>query len=396
MFQPHRPDPSGAPLRVAAFCDDPIGHALVRTLCQADGLDRRLDAIMRAWTRGEPVVQPVLYAGDGRVHVPEPLPLREILVTGVSPEDVGVVAADGTRYRLHETEAEKRDWFNGLTGTPRRHVPADAVDGLPLALRLVKPYPIHGRRSFMEEADADAMLLQLWQVRLLHAMAAVWHEGFGRGEPLAAGYAFAARLGIGLRRVTEGYPEYNPNQPRNDAGRWTDGGGGGSSPTSFERPGREDLRYLVSPEDAQAGGSRKPVDLGGVPYANPDFRKQTAPVDTGQCVALVQKAAKMPLTKHWKAGVSLQERPEIPPGTVIATMVDGKYPNERTGNHAAYFVRYETQGDREGIIIYDQYIDRDTGKVVGPRERFIAFQPYDPEKKQNRSNNASAYSVVIK
>lgn len=91
-----------------------------------------------------------------------------------------------------------------------------------------------------------------------------------------------------------------------------------------------------------------------MPYiaANPErYLHQT--VGTGECVAYVQAAARAPSAGSWSAGAHVHEAGvgTIARGTVIATMVDGRYPNRSSGNHAAIYLSH----DATGIQVIDQW-----------------------------------------
>ena len=91
-----------------------------------------------------------------------------------------------------------------------------------------------------------------------------------------------------------------------------------------------------------------------MPYiaANPELFEGKK-VGTGECVAYVQAAAMAPSTSQWAAGVKVKDAAQglISRGTVIATMVDGRYPNRSTGNHAAIYLSH----DDNGIRVLDQW-----------------------------------------
>ncbi|MDC0669253.1 BPSL0067 family protein [Nannocystis radixulma] len=75
--------------------------------------------------------------------------------------------------------------------------------------------------------------------------------------------------------------------------------------------------------------------------------------DNGSCVRLVQLAcAGVPNTSLWRPGKQVKGN-DIAPGTVIATFnAEGRYPNLRRGNHAAF---YHSQ-DRHTLTVVDQYV----------------------------------------
>ena len=105
-------------------------------------------------------------------------------------------------------------------------------------------------------------------------------------------------------------------------------------------------------------------------------------VGTGQCVAYVQQAARAPFTGRWRAGIQVMRANPgtIARGTVIATMVDGTYPNHAHGNHAAIYLSH----DAAGIYVQDQW----TGHPVSPR------LIHARSASGNASNNANAFFVV--
>jgi hypothetical protein len=105
-------------------------------------------------------------------------------------------------------------------------------------------------------------------------------------------------------------------------------------------------------------------------------------VGTGQCVALVQAAAGAPSTGSWTAGIKVKTSGIgiISKGTVIATMVDGHYPNHSSGNHAALYLSHDAQG----IRVIDQW----SGQVA--HERTIGYHGGSGSP----SNDGDAYSVV--
>ncbi len=76
-------------------------------------------------------------------------------------------------------------------------------------------------------------------------------------------------------------------------------------------------------------------------------------IGDGGCVALVKHCTGAPETAKWKQGASVRGNLSIPTGTAIATFIDGKYPNQRHGNHAAIYISQNA----EGIQVYDQWAE---------------------------------------
>src|SRR5262245_24931625 len=105
-------------------------------------------------------------------------------------------------------------------------------------------------------------------------------------------------------------------------------------------------------------------------------------VGTGQCVAYVQAAAHAPSTGTWTAGILVKTSGigVISKGTVIATMVDGHYPNHSHGNHAAIYLSH----DSHGIRVLDQW----SGQPV--HERTIGYHGGSGSP----SNDGDAFYVV--
>lgn len=96
-----------------------------------------------------------------------------------------------------------------------------------------------------------------------------------------------------------------------------------------------------------------------------EHRPMSSAVGSGQCVALVQHWAGAPSTATWRAGLKVKGNGSIiTRGTVIATMVDGYYPNHAHGNHAALFL----SEDPNGIRVIDQWLGQ------APHERVIHFR----------------------
>lgn len=106
-----------------------------------------------------------------------------------------------------------------------------------------------------------------------------------------------------------------------------------------------------------------------------------------QCVELVKQTLGAPTTPYWKEGKKITKGDAaIPPGTPIATFVDGKYPQgqgrQAYGNqHAAIYLGQNEQG----IVVLEQSKGRDK-----PYVRTIRWN----EHNKGRSNDGSAFSVI--
>jgi hypothetical protein len=121
-----------------------------------------------------------------------------------------------------------------------------------------------------------------------------------------------------------------------------------------------------------------------------------AKVGTTQCVALVQHFGGVPHTSRWREGQKVLANHSIRPGTAIATFVKGRYPNTRTGNHAALFLRHAPNG----FWVIDQWKD-DRPEPLNRKPKISARLVLSRGKKQNAdgswpsaSDNADAFSTI--
>jgi hypothetical protein len=105
-------------------------------------------------------------------------------------------------------------------------------------------------------------------------------------------------------------------------------------------------------------------------------------VGTGQCVDFVKVAARAPQTVLWKKGTDVKGR-TIPKGAAIATFVNGRYESHKTGNHAAIYIRQ----DSNAIYVWDQWRNSET-TVQPVHERPIRFGGHGP------SNDGNGFSVI--
>lgn len=109
-------------------------------------------------------------------------------------------------------------------------------------------------------------------------------------------------------------------------------------------------------------------------------------VGNSQCVALVVRYTQAPATPHWEEGEQVKGNSLLKKGTAIATFVNGKYPNNNTGQHAAFYLSQ----DAAGIWVVDQWL---ASRTIQKRQlRFKGKKKYggfvDP------SNNGDAFSVI--
>jgi hypothetical protein len=102
-------------------------------------------------------------------------------------------------------------------------------------------------------------------------------------------------------------------------------------------------------------------------------------VGDGHCVSLIKRCSGAPPTKLWRAGAPVLTS-DLPPGTVIATFKNNRYPSH-TGHHAAIYIRH----DENGIWVWDQWI----GKPV--HRRLIRTRTDNA----SAGNTAQTYRVVL-
>jgi hypothetical protein len=96
------------------------------------------------------------------------------------------------------------------------------------------------------------------------------------------------------------------------------------------------------------------------PYDKAPKDQKSWPDYCGQCVSFAKQACpSLPETGAWRQGKAVRDNTDIVAGTIIATFDDwGCYKG-----HAAVFVRQDTTG----IYVYDQWIEGNAPKAVGPR-----------------------------
>ncbi|NND81615.1 MAG: BPSL0067 family protein [Gammaproteobacteria bacterium] len=101
-------------------------------------------------------------------------------------------------------------------------------------------------------------------------------------------------------------------------------------------------------------------------------------IGDGHCVSFIKQCAGAPRTALWQPGKHVLDT-RLKTGTIIATFLNGQYPN-MSGYHAAIYIEH----NRNGIWVWDQW----RGKPV--HKRFI--------RRRNdgapASNTAQAYRIV--
>ncbi|HYC02812.1 MAG TPA: hypothetical protein VED40_05935 [Azospirillaceae bacterium] len=269
------------PAALAPASREPTFTAFLRLFWNRNGLSARVPGLFRSWIAAHPVAQPLRIDGARDVWVGNPLPIEALLSDGRGTQ--GLRCAGGTVYRLREASGEYMDWRAGIDGLPVEMVAPGSLAGRTPALRFIQPHdhyrscfgPGSIRRRWLEE---DRMRL-LWLERLLRHGLALSFEARGIG-PADAIWSCVMEAAPSLSRMTEGYPEFDPNQPRDGQGRWTDTGSRGGSPSASsadDRPGREHMRFLVDPSNAQAGSGstyRKPDSVWSDSGLTNEFREK--------------------------------------------------------------------------------------------------------------------------
>ncbi len=123
--------------------------------------------------------------------------------------------------------------------------------------------------------------------------------------------------------------------------------------------------------------------------ANVDSLEGQPKVGGGQCVRLVQHySAGIGTASQWREGAVVMGNTALAKGTAIATFVNGVYPNQASGNHAAYYISQ----DAGGITVMDQW--------AGPGKPTISSRYIRSKGKDKSGNfvspsdNADAFSVI--
>jgi hypothetical protein len=124
-------------------------------------------------------------------------------------------------------------------------------------------------------------------------------------------------------------------------------------------------------------------------------------IGNGECVALAQRLFPgLGHTSTWKAGKRVVEckDSEIPIGTLIGTLVDGKWPGRAHGNHVGIYggsaKRSVTTGNITSFVLVEQFRHPNVTKIQarelhnkgkGPNGRYVDI-----------SNNAGAFYIIEK
>lgn len=123
-------------------------------------------------------------------------------------------------------------------------------------------------------------------------------------------------------------------------------------------------------------------------YANVDDLEGKPKVSTGSCAALVQYYRSVGKASGWVEGTVVKGNGNtIAKGTAIATFVNGVYPNQASGNHAAFYISQ----DANGIKVMDQWSSKAS---IG--SRILQFKGKNADGTfKDPSNNGDAFSVIM-
>lgn len=121
-------------------------------------------------------------------------------------------------------------------------------------------------------------------------------------------------------------------------------------------------------------------------YSEAEKLAKLPTVGTKQCVALVREYSGAPPAALWRQGAAVKGNALLQKGTAIATFVDGKYQNNLSRNHAAFYVRQ----DSSGIWVVDQWLGSKTIRL-----RRLNFKGKKKDGSHlDPSNNGDAFSVI--
>lgn len=104
-------------------------------------------------------------------------------------------------------------------------------------------------------------------------------------------------------------------------------------------------------------------------------------------------------TVHWRAGRKLTELASIPPGTAIGTFIDGHFPQNRSGQHFAFFIRASEimKGRMTEIVIMDQFVNygkAPRSRIMSRKIRIKTVKEKTGEGRINLSNDLDYFYVI--
>jgi hypothetical protein len=127
-----------------------------------------------------------------------------------------------------------------------------------------------------------------------------------------------------------------------------------------------------------------------MPYFIPNVRslEGTPLVGNGDCAQLVKMLTpglKGRPASMWKQGARVLDTTALRPGTAVATFVDGQYPDNESGQHAAFFLSYAGKA----IWVMDQWKNDNRKPKVSSR----VISPKPPSGGR-LSNSSEAFYVI--
>jgi hypothetical protein len=128
-----------------------------------------------------------------------------------------------------------------------------------------------------------------------------------------------------------------------------------------------------------------------MPFFAPDVRQLEGAllIGEGDCVELIKAIVpglKGLPTSMWRQGPRVLDTTTLLPGTAIATFVDGRYPRNDSGQHAALFIAYAGQS----IWVMDQWKNDPRKPKVSKR----LIRPGPPRGQGSLSNDSRAFYVI--
>jgi hypothetical protein len=127
------------------------------------------------------------------------------------------------------------------------------------------------------------------------------------------------------------------------------------------------------------------------PYVAVDDLEGKPLAGNGQCVGIVEYYTRVGKAENWKQGERVRDAKYIIKGTAIATFVNGKYPNNPHGNHAALYMKK----DDSGITMMDQWSGDNNKPTISSRYvKYFNIAQNSDGSWENASNNGDAFYVI--
>lgn len=127
------------------------------------------------------------------------------------------------------------------------------------------------------------------------------------------------------------------------------------------------------------------------PYVDVDTLEGQPKVSNKECAGLVNFYTRAGHSSGWVQGERVRGNLTIRKGTAIATFVNGKYPGNEHGNHAALYIRQ----DADGIYMMDQWANNEKKPTIS--SRYVRFKnvPQNADGTWvSASDNGDAFSII--